>query len=173
MSRVAEKIYWMCRYIERAESIVRVVSVNADVQLDLPRGVAPGWKPLIDVLGANAAFEARYREYGERQVVRFLLGDRDSSSSMRCRLRSARENCRTVRDILPREAWQYLTELQLYVEDNLQAGLTRRGRYEFLDHIIRGCRITLGLLGSVMTRGSRYCGFCSWTTSFPVRSCTA
>lgn len=156
LSRVAENIYWMCRYIERAESIVRVVSVNANVQLDLPKGVAPGWKPLIDVLGANTVFEARYREYGERQVVRFLLGDRDSSSSVRCCLMSARENCRTVRDILPREAWQYLTELQLYVEGNLQAGLTRKGRYEFLDRIIRGCQMTLGLLGSVMTRDVGY-----------------
>jgi uncharacterized alpha-E superfamily protein len=42
LSRVAESIYWMCRYIERAESIVRVLSVNANVQLDLPKGVAPG-----------------------------------------------------------------------------------------------------------------------------------
>lgn len=156
LSRVAESIYWMCRYIERAENIARVVGVNANLWLDLPRGVAPGWKPLIDVMGANAAFEQRHRDYGERQVVRFLLGDRSSPSSVRTCLTNARENCRTVRDILPREAWQYLTELQLHVYENLNDGLTKSGRFAFLDRIVRDCQMMVGLLGSVMTRDVGY-----------------
>ena len=156
LSRVAENVYWMCRYIERAENIARVVAVTANLQLDLPRGVTPGWKPLIDVTGAHTMYEARHKDYGERQVVRFLLGDPDSPSSVRCCLRSARESCRTVRDILPREAWQYLTELQLYIDENLNSGLTRSGRYAFLDRIIRSCQMTVGLLGSVMTRDISY-----------------
>ena len=88
--------------------------------------------------------------------MRFLLGDRDSPSSVRSCLLNARENCRTVRDILPREAWQYLTELQLYVDEHLGTGLTKRGRYAFLEHIIRTCQMTMGLLGSVMTRDVGY-----------------
>ncbi len=156
LSRVAENIYWMCRYIERAENVARVVSVNANLQLDLPQGVAAQWRPLIDIAGANATFEERFPDYGERQVVRFLLGDRDSPSSVRSCLLRARENCRTVRDILPREAWEYLTELQLYVDEHLVDGLTKRGRHAFLEHIIRASQMTMGLLGSVMTRDVGY-----------------
>ena len=156
LSRVAETLYWMSRYIERAENVARVVSVNANLQLDLPRGVAPDWKPLIDVTGANARFEKRYRQYGERQVVRFLLGDRESPSSVRSCIRNARESCRTVRDILPREAWQYLTELHLHIDENLTMGVTKRYRYGFLGRIIRTCQMTMGLLGSVMTRDVGY-----------------
>lgn len=156
LSRVAENIYWMCRYIERAENIARVLSVNGNLQLDLPRGVTPDWRPLIDVTGANAGFEEAYKDYGERQVVRFLIGDRDCPSSIRNALHNARENCRTVRDILPREAWQYLTELQLFVDENLSTGLTRSGRHTFLQRIIRTCQMIMGLLGSTMTRDLAY-----------------
>ena len=124
LSRVAENIYWMSRYIERAENIARVLSVNGNLQLDLPRGINPDWRPLIEVTGANVMFEERHADYGERQVIRFLIGDQDCPSSIRNALRNARENCRTVRDILPREAWQYLTELQIFVDENLLSGLT-------------------------------------------------
>ncbi len=156
LSSVAENIYWMCRYIERAESIARVVSVNANFQMDLPRGVNPDWRPLIDVMGANAEFESRYREYGERQVGRFLLGDPNCPSSVKSCLSRARENCRTVRDSLPREVWEYLTELQFFIDENLQEGLTQKGRHGFTQRIIRTCQMTSGLLGSVMTRDIGY-----------------
>ena len=156
LSRVAESIYWMSRYIERAENIVRVVSVNTNLQLDLPRGVVPGWKPLVDCIGANDLFEACHESYGERQVLRYLLGNRDSPSSVRRCLHDARECCRTVRDILPRETWEHLTELRLFIEEDLESGLTRRGRHAFLERIIRSCQMTMGLLGSVMTRDLGY-----------------
>lgn len=156
LSRVAENVYWMCRYIERAEDIARVVSVNANLQLDLPRGIDPGWKPLIDTLGANTLFEERHKDYRERSVIQFLLGDRDSPSSVSSCLRMARENCRTVRDILPPEAWHYLNEVQLYVDENLESGLTKKGRHEFLGRIVRSCQMSIGLLGSVMTRDVAY-----------------
>ncbi len=156
LSRVAENVYWMSRYIERAENTARVIDVNSSIHLDLPRGVAPLWKPVVDVTGTNEEFEERFREYGERQVVRFMLGDRDHPGSVLNCLRSARENCRTVRDILPREVWEYLTELHLYVDENLAEGLSRRGRYKFLERIYRTCQMTVGLLAAVMTRDVGY-----------------
>ena len=146
----------MSRYIERAESMVRVIGVNAKLQLDLPSGVTPDWRPLIDVIAANEAFEQTHSDYSERQVVRFLISDPDCPSSVRSCLRSARENCRTVREILPREAWQYLTELQLFVDENLKSGLTKMGRHAFLNRITRTCQMIMGLLSSVMTRDLGY-----------------
>ena len=156
LSRVAEHLYWMARYVERAENTARVVGVNANLLLDLPRGIAPGWKPLVDVTGGNHAFEERYKEYGERQVVKFLLGDSDNSGSVIGCLWAARENCRTVRDILPRQAWELLNELYLKAGDELQSGLTKGGRHAYLRHIIRGSQLLTGMLGSVMTRDEGY-----------------
>ena len=121
-----------------------------------PRGIAPGWKPLIDITGANTIFEDHYQEYGERQVVKFLLADADNPGSVLTSLRAARENCRTVRDILPREAWELLNELYLYAGDQLQAGLTKRGRHTYLRRIIAGSQMLNGMLDSVLTRDEGY-----------------
>jgi uncharacterized alpha-E superfamily protein len=160
LSRVAENLYWMARYVERAENTARVVSVNANLLLDLPRGLAPGWKPLIDITGLNDVFEDHYQDYGERQVVKFLLADPDNPGSVLSSLNQARETCRTVRDILPRTAWEMLNELHLYSAENLQTGLTKRGRHGYLRRIISGSQMLTGMLGSVMTRDEGYQFLC-------------
>lgn len=152
LSRVAENLYWMARYVERAENAARLISVNANLLLDLPRGLAPGWQPLVDITGLNEVFEDRYQEYGERQVMKFLLADPDNPGSVLTSLRLARETCRTVRDILPRSSWEMLNELHLYADENLQSGLTKRGRHAFLRHIIGGSQMVTGMLNSIMTR---------------------
>lgn len=156
LSRVAENLYWMARYVERAENTARAVSVNANLLLDLPRGIAPGWKPLIDITGLNEVFEDRYQDYGERQVVKFLLADEDNHSSVLSSLQNARETCRTVRDILPRQAWELLNQLHMYSEANLASGLTKRGRHPYVKDVINRCQTLAGMLGSVMTRDDGY-----------------
>lgn len=150
LSRVAENIYWLARYLERAEDSARIVMVSANLLLDLPRGIAPGWRPLVDITGANELFEEHYREYGERQVVRFLLGDERHSGSILYALGAARENCRTIRDIVPREGWEQINELYIFVRDELQQGLTKRGRYAYLRHVILGTQTIFGLLAGTM-----------------------
>jgi uncharacterized alpha-E superfamily protein len=150
LSRVAENIYWLARYLERAEDSARIVMVSANLLLDLPKGIAPGWRPLVDITGANELFEEHYREYGERQVVRFLLGDERHASSILYALGAARENCRTIRDIVPREGWEQINELYIYVRDELQQGLTKRGRYAYLRHVILGTQTIFGLLAGTM-----------------------
>jgi uncharacterized alpha-E superfamily protein len=120
LSRVAESIYWMTRYLERVENTARMVMVNANLLLDLPRGVQPEWEPLVFITGATDLFESKPRKYEERAVVMFLLGDRDYSGSVISSLRSARENARTARDIMPREVWEQINELDMYARDNLE-----------------------------------------------------
>jgi len=156
LSRVAENIYWLSRYVERAENTARIVSVNANLLLDLPRGIAPGWRPLVDITGANALFEEHYKDYGERQVVRFLLGDERHPGSIRAALVGARENCRTIRDIVPREAWEQLNGLYLYATDELQKGMTKGGRHAYLRELITCCQTLVGLLDGTMLHDQGY-----------------
>jgi uncharacterized alpha-E superfamily protein len=85
-------------------------------------GIAPGWRPLVDITGANALFEEHYKDYGERQVVRFLIADERNSGSILAALVAARENCRTIRDFVPREAWELLNEIYLFAREDLPKG---------------------------------------------------
>ena len=101
LSRVAERVYWMARYLERAENTARLVNAYTTLLLDLPRGVEPGWKHLVDIVGAGASFDARYARYDERSTITFLVADADYPGSIMSSLALARENVRTTRDILP------------------------------------------------------------------------
>lgn len=150
LSRVAENIYWMARYLERAEDAARLVSVNTSLLLDLPKGVAPGWEPLITITGARKLFTELHPECTERRTLRFLIGEPKNGSSILSSLAGARDNCRTIRDIVPRESWEDINELYLHAKDNLQAGLTRRGRHDYLRGIIRGCQTVVGSLAGTM-----------------------
>ena len=152
LSRVAENIYWLARYVERAENTARLVRVNSHLVLDTPKGIEPGWEPLVDITGARREFFSVEREPNERNIVRFLIGDAANPGSILSSLAAARENCRTVREVLPRLSWERLNELYLFAKENIQSGLTKGGRDDFLDGIIGGSQGIVGLLGSVMYR---------------------
>ena len=157
LSRVAENLYWIGRYVERAENVCRIVEVNGYLLLDLPHGIAPGWRPLVAITGGEAQFDEQYDEYSERNVVRFLLQDADNPGSMIASLAAARENARTVRDYLPREAWQLLNKLYLYARENAARGFAKRNRGEYLLRIRRDAQSLTGLiLGSMNQDAGRH-----------------
>lgn len=156
LSRVAENIYWMARYVERAENTARMINVNANLLLDLPKGFAPGWAPLVAITGAEASYRERYGSCDERNVLKFLVGDTANATSILSSLSFARENTRTIRDIVPREAWEQINELFLFARDNLNSGLSKRGRYAYLKHVIVGAQTLVGLLDGTMNQDSGY-----------------
>jgi uncharacterized alpha-E superfamily protein len=156
LSRVAESIYWMARYIERAENIARIVNVNANLLLDLPTRMTVGWQPLIDITGSKRLFAKTYEEASERNVVRFLIADTDNPGSLLSSLNSARENGRTIRDIIPSEGWQLINALYLDVKANLGTGLARKNRYDFLNRIISHTQQMTGLLAGTMLNDQGY-----------------
>lgn len=151
LSRVAENLYWLGRYVERAENTGRVVNVNANLLMDLPRGIAPGWRPLIEISGSADIYSEIYTDFEEKNVVRFLVGDTQNPGSIISSLSFARENARTIRDIIPREAWELINELYLYARDNLQSGISKRHRFDYLRRVIRGAQTLEGLLIGTMS----------------------
>lgn len=155
LSRVAQNIYWMARYIERAEDTARLINVNSNLLLDLPRDTTFGWLPLIFIMGAEKLFFEKdpNRLADETSVVKFLISDREHSGSIISSLACARENLRTTRDAVPQEAWEQINGLYIYARDHVP---TRRGRYEFLRRVIQGAQQVNGLLAGAMSRTAAY-----------------
>lgn len=91
LSRVADSVYWMARYIERAENVARFIGVNLHLQLDLPLEPAHRWQPLIDTSGDAEVFQQRYGEASQANVIRFLTADADNPNSIFSCLRAARK----------------------------------------------------------------------------------
>jgi len=155
LSRVAQNIYWMARYIERVEDTARLISVNDILLLDLPRDTL-GWEPLIFISGSEEVFYKSEKKPNELNVIQFLVGDRNNAVSILSSLSFARENLRTTRDVVPQEAWEQINSLYMYVRDHLVIGMSRRGRHEFLKHIIHGTQQVTGMLAGTMSHTHAY-----------------
>jgi len=156
LSRVAENVYWMARYLERAENTARLVNVNGNLLLDLPKNTTFGWQPLIAISGLEEVFYEYYKTPSEQNVVKFLLSEPKNPSSILSALAQARENLRTTRDIIPREAWEAVNDIYLFVQEESKKGVSKRGRYDFLKYVIRGIQQITGLLSGSMSRDIAY-----------------
>ena len=80
LSRVAERVYWQARYLERAENTARMLNVFSTLLLDLPPRTKLGWHSLVEITGTYQAFDAKYKQASERNVMRFLLVDNNGHS---------------------------------------------------------------------------------------------
>lgn len=156
LSRVAERLYWTARYLERAENTARVVRVFSHMMLDLPRGVGINWRQLIEISGAMDQFDKVHRTSGERNVIKFMLCDPANPGSLISNLSSARENVRTTRDLVPSEGWEHVNELYLFAKKKLSGKALIKDRYEFLSEIVMRCQQITGLLAGTMSHGAAY-----------------
>jgi uncharacterized alpha-E superfamily protein len=121
LARVADSIYWMSRYVERAENVARFIEVNLNLMPDLPAGSAQQWQPLVDTTGDAAEFAKLFGAATESNVIQFLTFDANNPNSIRSCVRSARENARSVREIISSEMWEQLNEFYLMVS-SIDAG---------------------------------------------------
>lgn len=156
LSRVAEQLYWMARYMERAENTARLVTVHGNLLLDLPRAIRLGWEPLIEITGNHDLFKEHHRGFSEQTVVSFLLQEEANPSSVLSCLTQARENTRISRDILPREAWEHINDLYLMARRNAAGAIARRGRHRFVWDVINGCQQVTGMLAGTMSHDAAY-----------------
>lgn len=152
LSRVAERLYWSARYLERVENIARLLSVYDDLLFDLPRDINISWFNLIEINGSTKEFKEIHDERSERSVVKFLLADAKNPNSMLSSLRMVRENIRTTRDVVPGETWELINELDLFAKKNIHLGINRSDRHAYLNTVIEGCQKIIGLLASAMSR---------------------
>jgi uncharacterized alpha-E superfamily protein len=151
LSRSAERLYWLARYLERTENTARLLSVYMNLMFDLPMGVEMSWRYLLNICGAEAAFFRLHKEPNEQNTMSFLLTDMDNPGSLFSSLRFARENIRTSRDQLPDEAWQLVNEMYLYAKNNTDLVSERRGRVLYLQEIMQGCQRFTGFLSGAMS----------------------
>ena len=172
LSSVANRLYWAGRYLERSEDMARVVRAYTQFVMDTPRGGSLGWDILIKIIDGEPAYFSRYKRVTEPNVVKFMLMDEENPGAVAESIRCARENMRTTRDVMPEEAWELMNELNLYVRQNVDSAIRRRGRYDFLEEVMLRNMQLDGLFDGTMNRDrsfqfirlGRYLERCDMTT---------
>ena len=156
LSRVAERVYWLTRYLERTENTARILRAYFLLHLDLPRESSLGWNIPLKVTSSDDSYNKRYKRLQEQQVIRYLISDLNNPNSLISSIHRARENVRTTREILPSELWELINELYSFSQEKVTDAVVRHGRYEYLEKVIGNCQQITGLFSSVMTRGITY-----------------
>ena len=152
LSRVADSIYWMARYIERAENIARFIDVNLHLNLDMPSDLANQWDPLIRVTGEDKLFNDRYEGPSEENVIRFLTFDTSYPNSIISCMIAARENARSVREIISSEMWEQINTLYLFVKNVVDNYKYLKSPYNFFKRIRMSSCLFFGLMDTTMSR---------------------
>ena len=156
LSSVAERLYWMSRYLERSENVARLIQSYNHLIFDIPIGAEPDWFILIEVLDANETFDRVISERTEANVHRFLISRTTISNSITYSINSARENARTTRDVLPEDVWEEANHLHIYASENASKSIGRRSRIVFLEEIIKRLQALNGLMESSLLRDDAY-----------------
>tara|TARA_B100000886_G_scaffold75415_1_gene48787 strand:- start:477 stop:914 length:438 start_codon:yes stop_codon:yes gene_type:complete len=99
LSRDAEHLYWLTRYVERIENTARMINVHSELMLDFPGDQSLGWKPIIETMDSKKFFKKRYSEYSEISAVKFLGDDKENLNSIISSLEMARYNARALKMI--------------------------------------------------------------------------
>lgn len=150
LSRVADSIYWLNRYIERTENIARFVDVNLNLMLDLPVGITQQWEPLIITTGDLNKFKERYGEATADNVIKFLSFDRDYPNSIISCLQYARDNARSVREIISSEMWEEVNSFYLTIDQAAKSYHTD-GLPEFFQQVKMSSHRFAGVMDATMT----------------------
>ncbi|MBU1566371.1 MAG: alpha-E domain-containing protein, partial [Proteobacteria bacterium] len=156
LSRVANSIYWMCRYIERTENVARFISVNLNLLLDMPSEEGKHWKPIVMTTGDQEIFEKKDPGYSQEAVIRFLTFDRDYPNSiLRC-LAAARENGRSIREIISSEMWEHLNNFYLELTSEQSVAMALGDPHRFFKIIQMRSHLFTGLMDSTMSHGEAW-----------------
>ena len=156
LSRVADSLFWLSRYLERAESVANLVSVNLQLVLDLPteqgKHYSKDWSPIIAGLGEEEVFRESHRRYDARTVAESLVFDREMPNSVLGSLAAARENARTVREQITLEMWEQINRTYLWICSRQAHEQFERNDWEFFQRLMKSLQLFQGIVGMMMVR---------------------
>lgn len=153
ISRVADHCFWFGRYIERTESTARVLAVTRALALDGELSARQAWAPVVIVSGQDAEFRREYGEeaHGDGELVqRYLARDLDNPVSIVRSVAAARENARSIREVIAQEVWEVINELHLWLGSGAADGDYAGHRHGFYRRVRNSSQLLLGLLRSTM-----------------------
>ncbi|HUB32178.1 MAG TPA: alpha-E domain-containing protein [Bryobacteraceae bacterium] len=155
LSRVADSVYWMARYIERAENVARFLDVNHNLTLDLPPGYSGQWSPIVATTGDSEWFREHYGEATQANVVRCLAFDPEYRNSICSCVLGARENARSVRETISSEMWEQINSLYLLITSQSRRPLPD-SLPEFCHQLRMACHLFQGIMEVTMSHNEAW-----------------
>ncbi len=144
LSRVADSVYWMGRYVERAENVARFMDVNCNLAFGGEGTIEEQWAPVVHTTGDEQLFLERYAEFSRPNVLQFLAFDRENPNSILSCVERARENARTIRDVISSAMWEELNIFFHLVRAAAGQPKTADEIHVFCNQVKRSSHVLLG-----------------------------
>lgn len=159
LARVAENIYWLSRYLERADNTVRLIDVHSRMLLDHPEVEEHlGWIPLVIINSLDEQFAEKYDRADEHSVCQFLLVDQNNPGSLFCTFEAIHSNLRSCRDVLPRSSYEAINGACRFVRKHIvDAIINPSERSTFLASVQTRLLAIAGNMNSTMYHDIGHC----------------
>jgi uncharacterized alpha-E superfamily protein len=158
LSRTADHLYWMARYIERAENTARMLDVNVQTSL-LPQSTLAaeqGWRAMLGISELLPQFDDKYDLLTAKDVVDFMVRDPENPSSIVSCLTQARENARAVRGTLTTEVWETHNTTWLDMQARLKGKTLQQDPGRFFEWVKYRSHVTRGVTSDTMLRDEAF-----------------
>jgi uncharacterized alpha-E superfamily protein len=153
LGRTANGIFWMMRYLERAENTARLLDAGFRLALTKGQSVAHAeWRSVLTTIGQEAEFTRLHPEFTGPAVINFILRERDNPASVLAMIAGARTNARTVRTAITREVWEATNESWMVLSDMLARPVKATNLGEVLSTIRRQSTLVRGAMDGTMLR---------------------
>jgi uncharacterized alpha-E superfamily protein len=155
LSRVADSLYWMSRYMERSDGILRMLRINyAYSQDDIPDFT---WRAVLKIFSFCEEEDILRIEKNGREVLRYMVLERENTNAIFNLVTQSRENARAVQDHITKELWQCLNEFYHSVRDQLLSNsLKTEDPISVMDGLIEQCMLYYGTAEITMARGEGF-----------------
>jgi uncharacterized alpha-E superfamily protein len=151
LSRVADSVYWVSRYIERAENIARFIDVNLRLALDLAPGTGEQWEPLVLITADLPLFNQHYDVPSRANIIEFLTFDEENPNSVGRCLAAARDNARSVREAISSEVWEQINRFYHLFRTAQFRSLVVSDPYTFFSRIRQESLLFAGIVDATMS----------------------
>jgi uncharacterized alpha-E superfamily protein len=155
-----DHMFWLGRYLERLDDTARLINATSHLLIDSHKDSQFSWPLLLDVLGQNSAELIRQSGLStrqtEQQVMGFLITDASSQVSIRSACSALKQNARAVRQLIPRDMWEELNSLDLFLQQHCQQLQGRQHRYSLMTEVSRRCQMVVGVLDGTMLRSEAF-----------------
>ena len=157
LARVAENVFWLSRYLERAESTARLVNTHDKLLMDLPDVERQaGWQSLVSIAGMDSTFSLRDEHPDEASVTRFLLAEADNPGSLINAANAIRVNLRSSRDVLPQTLYERTNDLCLMIRKGVDSRIGTTERQTFLSDVEHRLLAISGTMEGSLSHGAGY-----------------
>lgn len=152
LGKTAGGLFWMFRYLERAENTARLLEAGWHIALTHTKDSSNEWQSILTTAGMNDDFMHKFDAYQPTQVINFMLRDKDNPSSVLAAITAARSNARLVRTSLSSEVWEAVNECWMELKELLSKPVTERSLHHVLTQIRFRTSVVRGALHGTMLR---------------------